>query len=79
MMGLGGFRDAKSVSSVRSNIACLCDLQATFMWLLKARGMAVINLDLIDSFSMVENPPQPITLEASDVQKSFLKQWNAAG
>ena len=59
MMGLGGFRDAKSVSPVRSNIACLCDLQAAFMWLLKARWMAVIDLDLIDSFSMVENTPQP--------------------
>ena len=38
--------------------------------------MAVINLDLIDSFSMVENTPNPSTLEASDGQKSFLKQWN---
>ena len=28
-------------------------------WLLKARWAAVINLDLIDSFSMVENTPQP--------------------
>ena len=36
-MGLGGFRDAESVSPVRSNIACLCDLQTAFMWLLRAR------------------------------------------
>ena len=36
-------------------------------------------LDLIDSFSMVENTPnpsEPSTLEASGGQKSFLKQWN---
>ena len=58
-MGLGGFHDAKSVSPVRSNIACLCDLQTTFMWLLRAKGTAVIDLNLIDSFSMVENTPQP--------------------
>ena len=40
--------------------------------------MAVINLDLIDSFSMVEippNPSEPNTLEASDAQKAFLKQY----
>ena len=38
VMGLGFFfRDAKSVSLVRSNIACLCDLQLVFMWLLRAR------------------------------------------
>ena len=29
--GLRGFRDAESVSPVRSNIACLCDLQTVFM------------------------------------------------
>ena len=33
----GGFRDAESVSLVRSNIVCLCDLQIAFMWLLRAR------------------------------------------
>ena len=59
MMGLGGFHDAKSVSPVRSNIACLCDLQTAFMWLLRAKGTAVIDLNLIDSFSMVVNTPQP--------------------
>ena len=32
-----GFRDAESVSPVRSNIACLCDLQTAFLWLLRAR------------------------------------------
>ena len=74
-----GFCDAESVSPVKSNIACLCDLQTAFTLLLRARWMAVIDLDLIDSFSMVENTPQPITLEASDAQKSFLKQWNAGG
>ena len=71
MMGLGVFHDAESVSPVRSNIACLCDLQTAFMLLLKARWMAVIDLYLIDSFSMVENTPnpsEPITLEASDAK-----------
>ena len=33
----GGFRDAESVLPVRSNIACLCDLQIAFIWLLRAR------------------------------------------
>ena len=82
MMGLGFFGDAESVSPVRSNIACLCDLQTAFMWLLRARWTAVIDLNLIDSFSMVDNipnPNEPSTLEASDAQKSFLKQWNAGG
>ena len=80
MMGLGGFADAESLSLVRSNIACLSDLQMAFMWLLRPSWTAVIDLNLIDSFSMVENTPnpsEPSTLEASDVQKSFLKQWNA--
>jgi len=74
------YPDAESVMPVRSSIACLCDLQMALMWLLRARRTAVINLDLIDRFSMVENTPNPsesITLEASDAQKSFLKQWNA--
>ena len=72
-MGLG---DAESVSPVRSNIACSCDLQTAFMWLLRARWTAVIDLNLIDSFSMVENIPQPEWTqhaEASDAQKSYLK------
>ena len=47
--------------------------------LLRARWMAMIDLDLIDSFSMVENIPQPSTLEESDAQKSLLKHWNAVG
>ena len=55
----GRFRDAESVTPVRSNIACLFDLQTAFMWLLRARWTAVIDLDLIDSFSMIENTPQP--------------------
>ena len=50
-----GLCDVETVSPVRSNISCLCDLQ---MWLLRARWMAVIDLDLIDSFSTVENSPQ---------------------
>ena len=58
-MGLGGLRDAESASPVRSNIACPCDLQTAFMWPLRARWTVVIDLDLIDSFSMVENTPQP--------------------
>ena len=36
-MSLGGFHDATSVLPVRSNIACLCDLQTALMWLLRAR------------------------------------------
>ena len=43
--------------------------------------MAVIDLDLIASVRL-EIPPnqsEPSMLEASDVQKSFLKQWNAGG
>ena len=69
MMGLGGFCDAESVSPVRSNIAYLCDLQTAFIWLFRARWTAVIDLDLIDSFSMVENttnPSEPSMLETSD-------------
>ena len=76
MMGLGGFRDAESVSPVTSNITCICDCQTAYKWLLRARWTAVIDLDLIDSFSIVENASQP---KASDAQKLFLKQWNAGG
>ena len=77
MMDLGRVQDAGSVSPVRSNIVCFCDLQTAFMWLLRARWMAVIDLDPIDSFSVVKNNPnlsEPSMLEASDAQKLFLKQ-----
>ena len=56
MLGLGGFCDAESVFPISSNLACLCDLQMAFMWLLRT---AVTDLDLIDNFSTVENTPQP--------------------
>ena len=60
MMGLGVFFcDAENVLPVRSSTACLCDLQTSFMWQLRARWTAVIDLDLTDSFSMAENTPQP--------------------
>ena len=57
---------------------CLCDLQMAFIWLLKARWAADIDLDLIKlqyGCKYPPNPSEPNTLEASDVQKSFLKQW----
>ena len=41
----GFFVMLKSVLLVRSNIACLCDLQMAFMWLLRARWMAMIEID----------------------------------
>ena len=50
MMGLGGVCDAENISPVRSSTACLCGLQSSFMWRLRARWMAVIDLDLTDSF-----------------------------
>ena len=59
LMDLGGFYDTESISTVRSNFARFCDSQTAFMWLLRARWTVVINLELIDSFSMVENTPQP--------------------
>ena len=34
---MGGFHDAERVLPVRSNIACLSDLQMAFIWLLRAR------------------------------------------
>ena len=57
-IGLGEFHDAETVSPVSSNITCLCDFQTALTWMLRARWLAVINLDLID-ISMVENSPQP--------------------
>ena len=39
--------------------------------------MTVIDLDLISMVENTPNPSEPIMLEASDPQKSFLKQWNA--
>ena len=56
LMGLGGFHDTESVSTVRGNFS---DFLTAFIWLFRARWTAVMYFDLIYCFSIVENTPSP--------------------
>ena len=56
-----------------------CVFQTAFMWLLKARWMVVIDFDLRNSFSMVENTPQHEWTQRAGsfwCPKVLLKHWS---
>ena len=68
--GLGGYSD-EGASLLERNIAHYCDIQMTFMLLLRARYTTVINLKAASGWSL--NPSEPSKQEASVTQKLLLK------